>query len=81
MNNNRTLVVYGNKIGVVYDDGRESVFSPEESKALINEFHEMFHIAKRCTLLCDPLRKKLQEILFICQPIGLSDARMREQKK
>lgn len=78
LDHNRTIVVYDDKIGVVYADGTEMVHSAAESHRVIKEFHEMFDIAKKCTLMCDPLRKKLQELLFICQPIGLTHARLHE---
>ena len=80
LDHNRTIVVYGNKIGVVHAEGKESVYSATESQKVMTEFHEMFDIAKRCTHLCDPLRQKLQELLFICQPIGLTHARYHEAK-
>jgi hypothetical protein len=79
LDTNCTIVVYENKIGVLHPHGEEKIYTSAESKKIIGEFHEMFNIAKRCTLLCDPLRKKLQKILFICQPIGLADARAKER--
>lgn len=80
LDHNRVIVVYGDKVGIMQEGKRETVYTPDESTLIIKEFHEMFNIAKRCTLMCDPLRKKLQELLFVCQPIGLSHARMKETR-
>lgn len=78
VDHNRTIVLYGAQIGVRHSNGTEIIYSVPESKLIMKEFHEMFDIAKRCTHMCDPLRAKLRELLFVCQPIGLSDARAKE---
>ena len=64
------LIIWKNDILGVYRDRELMTYTHHESQAIVHEFHDMFQIAKRCTLLCDPLRKKLEKILFVCTALS-----------